>query len=413
MSDILHQAQQRIKQIRQKDVELLVLKNGEPVEDAGVSFRMKNHQFLFGAVCYNYGKYPTQEMNDLFSDEFTHLLNYTMVPFHWGHFEPQHHVYNEPYTSNLIKWAHKHHLKSKLHAVIWHEICPDWLTFDDDITQRYIDRISHLMINYADSFDFIDVANETTVNDRFDNPVSRWVKKIGPINMMKFGTEFVRSYQPHARLVYGDWNVHVEAYYDFLRDMRENDIKIDYLGVQSHMHRDLWSVEETFRVMDRAAAFGWPLHFPEISICSGKPVGETDYSGRTVNQWLETEDDLYRQAELARDFYTLVFSHPATEVLSWFDFIDHRWLGAPAGLVTADLKIKPVYRTLFDLIHREWHSDADLSTGSSGLCKTRLFCGNYDITVDIQGEKTTVNRDVVRESFYAGGGEPRRLVIKL
>ena len=84
MSDILHEAQQRIKQIRQKDVELLVLKNGEPVEDAGVSFRMKNHQFLFGAVCYNYGKYPTQEMNDLFSDEFTRLLNYTMVPFHWG-----------------------------------------------------------------------------------------------------------------------------------------------------------------------------------------------------------------------------------------------------------------------------------------------------------------------------------------
>ena len=54
MSEIIRDAQRRIKQVRQKDVELVVLKDDKPVENAGVSFRMKNHQFLFGAVCYKY-----------------------------------------------------------------------------------------------------------------------------------------------------------------------------------------------------------------------------------------------------------------------------------------------------------------------------------------------------------------------
>jgi endo-1,4-beta-xylanase len=413
MSDIIQDAKRRIKQVRQKDVELLVLKDGKPVENAGVSIRMKNHQFLFGAVCYKYGTYESQEMNDLFTKQFTKLFNYTMVPYHWSWYEPKHQQYNEPYTSNLIKWAKANNIKRKLHALIWHELCPDWVTFDDDITERYRERISHLMANYGDDFDFFDLANETTVNNRFDNPVSRWVNKMGPINMMKFGTKLVRSYKPEAKLLYGDWNVHVEEYYDLLREMRENDVDIDIIGMQSHMHVDRWTQEETMRVMDRAAEFGWPIHFPECSVCSGKPVGVTNYSAGAVNQWIETEEDLYSQAEFARDFYTLVFSHPSTEALSWFDFTDHRWLGAPAGLVNDDLKIKPIYNTLYDLIHREWHTDADLVTGSSGICKTRLFFGNYYITVDIKGERTTVNRDVLRESFYSGGGEPSRLVIKL
>jgi len=223
----------------------------------------------------------------------------------------------------------------------------------------------------------------------------------------------VRSFKPDAKLLYGDWNVHVEAYYDFLRDMRENDIDIDILGIQSHMHREVWSEEETLRILSRAAEFGWPIHFPECSICSGKPVGVTNYGPGGGNKWLETEADQYTQAEQARDFYTLVFSHPSVEAFSWFDFTDHHWLGAPAGLVTDDLKIKPVYTMLDDLIHREWHTDADLVSGSDGRCQARLFFGNYDITVDIAGVRTTVNRDILRESFYIDDGEARHVSIRI
>lgn len=404
---LISMAQERIRQVRMKDVELFVLRDGKPVPDAKVSFRMKKHQFLFGAVCYSHGLLGTPEREERFTRYFRALFNYTMAPFHWANYEPRRGEYNEPYTGNLVDWADELGLKKKLHALIWHEVCPDWLR-DGEVEAEYTRRISHLMQTYGDRFDFFDLANETTVNNRFNNPVSRWIQQVGPMKMMKFGTELVRSYKPDAQLIYGDWNVHGEEYFNFLRLMRENDIDIDLIGLQSHMHRDKWTAEETLRVMDRAAAFGWPIHFPECSVMSGKPVGYMEYSASAKNRYTETEEDLYWQADFTREFYTLVFSHPAVEALSWFDFTDHRWLGAPAGLVNDDIEPKPVYHALDQLINHEWHSDADVQTNEYGVAKSRLFCGSYDVTVTTGDTTQTFSRDVLRERFYAGGGAPRR-----
>lgn len=403
MSEYIYEARKRIRQIRMTDVEITVLKDGKPVENAAVSLRMKNHQFLFGAVCYAHGKLGHPGREERFTREFTKLMNYTMVPYHWQWYEPERGVYAEPYTGNLVRWATEQGLKKKLHALIWHELCPDWVT-DENVEAEYVRRIDHLMAVYGIDFDFFDLANETTVNDRFDNPVSRWVRRKGPVEMMKFGSRLVRQWKPDAKLLYGDWNVHGEEYFDFLRTLRENDVDIDIIGMQSHQHRDLWTQEETLRVMDRAAEFGWPIHFPECSVCSGKPIGEMNYGAGAVNRFSETEEDLYWQADFTRDFYTLVFSHPAVEALSWFDFTDHRWLNAPAGLVDDDLNPKPVYAALDDLINRQWHTDADLTTSTAGICGTRLFFGTYEITVEAAGVRKTVCRDILRPSFYEGGG---------
>ena len=404
MSQIIADARKRIEQVRKTNVKVLVRKNGKPVENAAVSLRMKNHQFLFGAVCYAHGTFDHPGKEQRFTELFTRLFNYTMVPYHWSWYEPQRERYKEPYTGNLVRWAQENGLKKKLHALIWHELCPDWVT-DENVEEEYIRRINHLMTKHGNDFDFFDLANETTVNDRFDNPVSRWVKRKGPIEMMKFGTNLVRQHKPDAKLLFGDWNVHGEEYFSFLHKMREEGVDIDILGMQSHMHRDLWSQEETIRVMDRAAEYGWPIHFPECSICSGKPIGEMNYGAGMINHFSETEEDLYWQADFAKDFYTMVFSHPAVEALSWFDFTEHRWLNAPAGVVDDDLNSKPVYGTLYDLIHCQWHSDADLRTGREGWCASRVFFGNYDIIVEAEGIRTVVNRDILRPSFYEGGGE--------
>ncbi len=413
-SRILQDAQRKIRQVRMTDVELFVMKDGQPVENAAVSFHMKKHQFLFGAVCYMYGKYKDPAMNETFTKEFTKLFNYTMVPYHWNWYEPVRGQYAEPYTGNLVRWAEQNQLKKKLHALIWHECCPDWIGNTEDVKGLYEQRIDHLMKLYGDRFDFFDVANETTVNDRFDNPVSRWVREYGPIPMMKFGTRLVRQYRPDAKLLYGDWNVHGEECYQLLQQMRDNDVDIDILGMQSHMHCDRWTQEETLRVMDKAAAFGWPIHFPECSVCSGTVVGEMKYHAGAINQFTETEEELYSQADFAREFYTLVFSHPAVEALSWFDFTDHRWLNAPAGLVTDDLRIKPVYEALDGLINKEWHSDVEDTTNADGLCRARLFFGDYDIIVKTEGQAPKVfHRDVLRRSFYAGGGDARRMTVHL
>ena len=405
---LLNDAKRRIRTVRMRDFIFAVTRNGEPVEGARLSVRMKNHQFLFGAVCYAHGGYATEAEEDRFTELFTKLFNYTMVPFHWRWYEPVRGQYNEPHTGDLVRWAEENHLKKKLHALIWHEVCPEWVT-DENVEAEYERRIRRLMEIYGNDFDYFDLANETTVNDRFDNPVSRWVRRKGPAEMMKFGSALVREYRPDAKLLFGDWNVHGEDYFEFLRYLREKDVDIDYIGMQSHMHRDLWTAEETMRVIEQAAEYGWPIHFPECSICSGVPVGEMIYNceGPVENHFYEDAELAEWQAGFASDFYTLVFSEPAVEALSWFDFTDHRWLGAPAGVIDDAMEPKPVYHTLYDLIHREWHSDADLVTTSDGSAGAPLFFGEYEVTVKADGKEEVFPLFLKRPDFYAGGPAER------
>lgn len=400
---VLNDARRRIRDVRMKEVLFRVMKDGRSVPDAVIHVRMLNHAFLFGAVCYAHGTYSSSAEEERFTKLFTELFNFTMVPYHWKWYEPKRGCYKEPYTGNLVRWASENSLKKKLHALIWHELCPDWVT-DRNVQDEYVRRISHLMQVYGSEFDFFDLANETTVNNRFDNPVSRWIRRLGPTNMMKFGTNLVRSFRPDARLLFGDWNVHKDEYFNFLGRMRDDGVDIDILGLQSHMQRDLWTAEETMRVIERAASYGWPIHFPECSICSGVPVGELIYdSSGTVNRFLETPELAEWQAGFASDFYTLVFSEPAVEALSWFDFTDHRWLGAPGGVIFDDMSPKPVYHALRRLIHEEWHTDADLFTASDGQAGARLFCGDYSVTVKAGEQTETLTVSIPRESFYGGG----------
>ena len=407
---ILNDAKARIRKIRMRDVRFVVVHDGCPVSGAEVHVRMQNHAFLFGAVCYAHGTYATSAEEERFTKLFTGLFNYTMVPYHWKWYEPVRGQYKEPYTHNLVKWASENGLKKKLHALIWHELCPDWVT-DENVEAEYERRITHLMTNYGTEFDFFDLANETTVNDRFDNPVSRWVKRKGPTSMMRFGSALVRSIRPDAKLIFGDWNVHKEEYFDFLGKMREDGVDVDYIGMQSHMQRDLWSAEETMRVIERAASYGWPIHFPECSIISGTPIGEMVYdSNGTVNRFTENEELAQWQADFARDFYTLVFSEPAVEALSWFDFTDHRWLGAPGGVIDDDMNPKPVYHALHDLIHRQWHTDADLLTASDGQADTSLFFGDYSVNIVFGGKTVTCSLTLPRPHFYSGG-DPETVIL--
>ncbi len=410
---LISEARQRIKRVRRRDIRFEVRRQGEPVEGARVSAKMLAHDYLFGAVCYHYGRFGNPKQDERFTELFTPLLNYTMMPVHWNWYEPERHQYNEPYVGNLVDWAEKHHIKHKMHALIWHECCPDWVQDDMDVQKLYIERITYLMERYRGRFDFYDIINETTVNDRFDNPVSRWVKQFGPVNVAKFGVELARSIEPKAKLIYGDWNVHGQDYLDFLSELREHDVGIDFLGMQSHMHRDLWTQEETLRVIDEAAKYKWPIHFPEVSICSGKPIGEMSYLPGAKNHFSETEEDLYWQAQFAEDFYTLVYSHPATEAISWFDFVDHRWLGAPAGLVDDQLNIKPVYKTLQRLIHQEWRTDAELLTNSEGICQSPLSFGEYEVTIEKAGRRSVHEIAFRRPSFYEGDGDAERFVFDI
>jgi hypothetical protein len=88
--------------------------------------------------------------------------------------------------------------------------------------------------------------------------------------------------------------------------------------------------------------------------------------------------------------YTILFSHPAVQAITWWDFSDkNAWQGAPAGLVRSDMTPKPAYDELKRLIKGKWWTETTLTTGPDGRASFRGFLGEYRVAVtNLPGAKT-------------------------
>ena len=120
-----------------------------------------------------------------------------------------------------------------------------------------------------------------------------------------------------------------------------------------------------------------PLHFTEVTLISG-PKRRNAHDRRHTN-WVTTPDEEARQAADAIDFYRVLFSHPSVEAITWWDFSDRgAWLGAPAGLVRADMTPKPAFTALRKLItHEWWTGPIQARTDGRGRLTFSGFLGEY------------------------------------
>lgn len=97
-----------------------------------------------------------------------------------------------------------------------------------------------------------------------------------------------------------------------------------------------------------------------------------------------------RQAELVERFYTVLFSHPAVEAITWWDFSDQgAWQGAPAGLLREDMSPKPAYEALRKLIRGKWWTHAEANLDSRGEARFRGFYGDYRLRIEAGGRTLT------------------------
>src|SRR5208283_627808 len=157
----------------------------------------------------------------------------------------------------------------------------------------------------------------------------------------------------------------------------------------------VWPNGQIWKVCERFARFGVPLHFTETTILSGDRVWDKT-RGRP---WPSTsEGEAYQAREVAR-FYTMLFSHPAVAGITWWDFSDfHAWKGAPAGLVRTDMSPKPAYEALKRLIKGKWWTRAELKSGPDGTARLRGFLGEYRITVTAGERTATLEAAVLKRS---------------
>jgi hypothetical protein len=147
------------------------------------------------------------------------------------------------------------------------------------------------------------------------------------------------------------------------------------------MHKDIWSTEQLWETCETYGQFGLPLHFTELTILSGelKKQDDTDWHRRRTD-WPTTTGGEQRQLEVGRRLYTLLFSHPAVDAVTWWDFSDHEaWQGAPAGLLREDMSPKPLAKWLHKAFADRWSTDTEIKTNEAGEARFRGFFGTYKV----------------------------------
>jgi GH35 family endo-1,4-beta-xylanase len=215
-----------------------------------------------------------------------------------------------------------------------------------------------------------------------ENGITRICLANGRIATVRMAFETARESNPKAFLLLNDFDMST-AYECLIEGVLEAGIKIDALGLQSHMHQGYWGEEKTLKILDRFARYGLPIHFTESTLVSGHlmPPEIEDLNDYQVTDWPSTPEGEARQAdELVRHYKTLL-SHPAVEAMTYWGLPDGGWLNAPTGLVRLDGSPKPAYDALLGLVKGEWWlPPTPMTTDAEGRLRFDGFLGTYEIS---------------------------------
>ncbi|HUS46546.1 MAG TPA: endo-1,4-beta-xylanase, partial [Phycisphaerae bacterium] len=369
----MEQIKGRIQKYRTAAVALTVSNaDGRPLANTPVTVRQVRHKFLFGSTAIRVAEKSDSKEHAEYQRRFAELLNYGTLPFYWGGYER---VEGSPRAGELraaAEWCRANGIRVKGHPLCWHNVCPDWLRKKkpDDVLPLQLARIEREVKAFAGLIDAWDVVNEAVAMPAGrGNPISALCSRIGRVELIKQTFAIARKTDPKAMLILNDY-VTGQEYEKLIKDCLDAGAEIDAIGIQSHMHKGYFGAKDAWDTCRRLAKFGKPLHFTELTILSGKLKTDNDWFTRRTD-WDTTPEGEKRQAKQAAEMYTVLFSHPAVEAITWWDFTDlNAWQGAPAGLIRKDMSPKPTYEELRKLVKGKWWTgEQKLTTDAAGVVR--------------------------------------------
>ena len=390
---------QSIRQNRTVQATVALAHNGKPVAGQEILVQQKSHKFLFGT---NWGESTIplingelsgqeKEQAELRNEHFLSLFNQVTLPFYWARFEPQRGHPNTQRILNVARWYKEQDCIIKGHPLCWHTLTADWLLemSNQEILKAQLERIRRDMTAFRDVIDQWDVVNEAVIMpvfDKYDNGITRICKEVGRIELIRHMFETTRETAPNAFLVLNDFDVS-SAYDILVEGCLAAGIKIDGIGIQSHMHQGYWGQEKTLSVLEHFERFNLPIYFTETTIISGHlmPPEIVDLNDYQVADWPTTPEGEERQAQEVVTHYKTLFSHPYVEGITWWDLSDGGWLNAPAGLLRQDHSRKPAYNELLKLVKGEWWlPPTKFITDTNGQFTFIGFLGEYEVSISNQ-----------------------------
>jgi endo-1,4-beta-xylanase len=399
---------------------------GRPLADRAVTVAQRRHAFSFGAIGFDFVELvggPGDESGRLFGGatglgleglaaEFLNLFNTATLPFYWGGYEPRPGHTDRDRLMATARWLSERGVTVKGHPLVWHTVQPDWLLGRpaDEVERLLRDRVRSLVSGFAGLIDTWDAINEAVIMPVFangGNAITPLAWSRGRIAMVRLAFEEARAANPGATLLINDFDL-TTAYECLIEGVVEAGIRIDAIGLQTHMHQGYRGEEYMGRMLDRFARYGLPLHLTESTLVSGHlmPPEIEDLNDYRIPSWPTTPEGEARQAEEMTRHYRSLVEHPAVAAINYWGITDNgAWLGAPVGLLRADGSRKPSYGALESLIKGEWWlPPTPMRTDANGGIEVSGFYGDYEV----DGVAFALTPGQAAATVTLGGAQPAR-----
>lgn len=376
----------RIRKHRTADVTLTVLDAvGKPLVGKTVTVEQVRHQFLFGCNIFRLEPDDGADAQAAYQRRYTDLLNYATLPFYWGMFEPGEGNTATTHIRAMAEWCRNHNIRTKGHPLCWHTVKPRWIEGKPlgEVRRLQLGRITREVTAFKGLVDWWDVVNEAVVMPTFQvqtNKIAQLCKDLGRVELIKQTFAAARKANPGSVLLLNDFDTSAR-FEKLVEECLAAGVGIDVVGIQSHMHGGYRGARWAWDVCERYKRFGKPLHFTELTITSGEIKKQIRWHGPRYDDWHSTPEGEARQAREVREFYRILFSHPAVEAVTWWDFSDDRaWLGAPSGLIRKDSSPKPAYEAMMQMVKKEWWTGpTTLKTDGAGKVRFSGYLGDYAV----------------------------------
>ena len=260
-------------------------------------------------------------------------------------------------ADRVVSFAEENGMDVRGHTLVWHQQLPAWVTGREwsrdsllTVLETHIKTVvNHYEEKYPNRISRWDVVNEA-IEGTGRRP-SLWQETIGP-EYVALAFQWAHEAAPEADLYYNDYGIagtgeKSDAVYDLVRELVENDVPIDGVGLQAHLSTPQLppSADAISENMQRYADLGLDVAITELDVRI--PLSTEAPSGEPSENQLERQADYYaRFAEACLD------APNCSEIRTWgftdaYSWIPNAYNGFGAALpLDASYGPKPAYDAL-------------------------------------------------------------------
>jgi GH35 family endo-1,4-beta-xylanase len=401
------EALDRIERIRKGDLTVEVVDaDGNAISDAKVSISMQKHAFGFGNVVNSEvlgadGKdFPITPKKDVvvkwkeakqyretvakYFDRVT--FESEMRPFPWQRMQGKNPVWRRKYSILMTKtfpWLQENDITVRGHYLGWAPM--DFNEFE----KRFVgDPEAHRKWLWAHMNDVLKTTDGLVTEWDTINHIIGWGqhtydKEYGTKKIYADIMAEARRLAPSVTHAINEGRVlpggtKRERYKKIIQYLNEQGQPADVVGFMAHFGlTSLTPPEELLEVYDDFAEVAPRLQLSEFDVDAG--------------------DDEQLQADYFRDVMIATFSHPNMGAIVQWGFWERMHWKPAAALWRDDWTIKPAGQVFVDLVSRQWWTDETRTTDQQGRCSIRGYLGEYEVTVEHEGQSKVASTSIDRE----------------